>query len=157
MKRDEMYALALSLAEAKNRQDVEEALKFLHKDMVLHSPAWGAVARGIEENRQLLTHFFNSYPDYTVAFDDHLTNEGTLFGWGIVKMTMSPNASDARGMTPNGKRITLPVTIRMTFKDGLIATEHFSCDLAQIATQSGISIDGMWKNVFGTPPESTTA
>ena len=38
--------------------------------------------------------------------------------------------------------MTLPVSIRMTFKDGIIATEHFICDLAQVAAQSGISIDG---------------
>jgi hypothetical protein len=62
-------------------------------------------------------------------------------------MTMAAHASDARGMTPNGRRITLPVTIRMTFKDGVIATERFCCELAQIAAQSGISIDGMWRNV----------
>lgn len=154
---EEMYALAAGLGEAKSRQNVEDALKFLHADMELYSPAWGAVARGIEENRQMLSHFFESYPDYSVTFDGYVTDAETLFGWGVVRMTMAAHAGDARGMTPNGRRITLPVTIRMTFKDGLIATEHFSCDLAQIAAQSGISIDGMWRNVFGASPESTAA
>ena len=153
----EMYALASGLGEAKSRQNVEDALKFLHEDMELYSPAWGAVAQGIEENRELLTHFFDSYPDYTVNFDGYVTDEKTLFAWGVVRMTMAAHASDAHGMTPNGKRITLPVTIRMTFKDGLIATEHFNCDLAQIAAQSGISIDGMWRNVFVEVPESSAA
>lgn len=149
-----MYALAAGLGEAKNRQNVEDAVKFLHEDMVLYSPAWGAVACGIEENRQMLSHFFDSYPDYNITFDGYVTDAQTLLGWGVVRMTMAAHASDAFGMTPNGKRITLPVTIRMTFKDGLIATEHFSCDFAQIAAQSGISIDSMWRNVFGEPPES---
>ncbi len=151
----EMYALAAGLGEAKSRQNVEEALKYLHPDIVLHSPAWGAVARGLEENRQMLAHFFDSYPDYSVSFDGYVADAKTLFGWGVVRMTMAPHASDASGMTPNGRRMTLPVTIRMTFKDGLIATEHFSCDLAQIAAQSGISIDGMWRNVFGSSPAAT--
>jgi len=153
----DMYALAAGLGEAKSRQNVEDALRFLHPDMVLYSPAWGAVARGIEENRQLLTHLFDSYPDYSVSFEGYVADAETLVGWGVVRMTMAPHASDARGMTPNGQRIALPVTIRMTFKEGLIATEHFHCDLAQIAAQSGISIDGMWKNVFGASPDSAAA
>lgn len=153
----EMYAVAAGLGEAKSRQNVEDALRFMHADMVLTSPAWGAVARGLEENRQLLSHFFHSYRDYSVSFEGYVADAQTLFGWGVVRMTMAAHASDARGMTPNGQRITLPVTIRMTFKDGLIATEHFGCDLAQIAAQSGISIDGMWRNVFGASPGSATA
>lgn len=64
----EMYALAAGLGEAKSRQSVEDALQFLHAEMALHSPAWGAVARGTEEKRQLLSHFFDSYPDYSVSF-----------------------------------------------------------------------------------------
>lgn len=153
----EMYALAVNLGEAKNRQNVEDALKFLHPEMVLYSPAWGAIAHGIEENRQILSHFFDSYPDYNVTFDGYVADDETFVGWGVVRMTMAAHASDARGMTPNGQRITLPVTIRMTFKDGLIATEHFICDLAQIAAQSDISLDCMWENVFGASIETTAA
>ena len=156
MTHEEMYTLAAGLGEAKSRQNVEDALRFLHPDMELHAPAWGAVARGIEENRQLLTHFFESYPDYTVSFDGYVADAETLFGWGTVRMTMAAHAADACGMTPNGRRITLPVSIRMTFKDGLIAPEHFACDLAQIAAQSGISIDRMWTNVFGASAQSAT-
>ena len=77
---EQMYALATGLGEAKNRQNVEDALQFLHADMELHSPAWGAVARGIEENRQLLSHFFDSYPDYNVTFDGYVADAETLFG-----------------------------------------------------------------------------
>ena len=153
----DMAALATGLGEAKSRQNVEDALRFLHPDMVLHSPAWGVVARGIAENRQVLTHFFASYPDYSVSFEGSVTDAETLFGWGTASMTMAATAPDARGMTPNGRRITLPVTIRMTFRDGLIASEHFHCDLAQIAARSGISIDGMWKNVFGAAPGPAAA
>lgn len=53
--------------------------------------------------------------------------------------------------------MTLLVSIRMPFKDGLIATEHFICDQAPVAAQSGISIDGMWRNVFGAFSEETAA
>ncbi|MEM6583548.1 MAG: nuclear transport factor 2 family protein [Pseudomonadota bacterium] len=157
MEKHEMFELAAGLGEAKNRQNVEKALKFLHPEMVLYSPAWGAIARGLDENRQLLTHLFTSYPDYCVSLDGYVADAETFFSWGNVRMTMASHASDAAGMRPNGQRITLPVTIRMRFKEGLIAMEYFSCDLAQVAAQSGISIDGMWKNVFGSSPGVSAA
>ena len=154
---ERMYELAAGLGIAKNRQDVAAALAFMHQDIELTSPAWGAVARGKEENAAILTHFFANYPDYNVSFEGYVADKDHFVGWGTVRMTMAATASDAKGMSPNGRPVTIPVTIRMTFKDGLIATEHFMCDLAQIAAQSGISIDGMWKNVFGVAPDSAAA
>lgn len=147
---ERMYDLAAGLGAAKNRQDVAAALTFMHEDIELTSPAWGAIARGKAENATLLAHFFANYPDYEVRFEGYVADAEQFVGWGTVRMTMAADASDANGMSPNGRTISIPVTIRMTFKDNLIATEHFMCDLAQIASQSGISIDGMWKNIFGT-------
>lgn len=149
---ERMYELAAGLGAAKNRQDVAAALAFMHDDIELISPAWGATARGKEENAALLTHFFANYPDYNVSFEGYVADEEHFVGWGTVRMTMAAAAGDAKGMSPNGRLITIPVTIRMTFKDDLIATEYFLCDLAQIAAQSGISVDGMWANIFGKPP-----
>jgi predicted ester cyclase len=155
MSPQDMYALAASLGEAKNRQNVGDALTFMHDDIVLESPAWGVVARGKQENNEVLTHFFNDYPDYNVAFEGHVADETSFVGWGTVRMTMSAHASDARGLTPNGRRVEVPVTIRMTFRDGLIATEHFLCDLAQIAAQSGVSVDAVRANIFGAATAET--
>lgn len=152
-----MYELASGLGVAKSRQDVAAALTFMHDDIELTSPAWGAIARGKKENAALLTHFFANYPDYEVSFEGHVADSEHFVGWGKVRMTMASDATDANGMSPNGRRIAIPVTIRMTFKDNLIATEHFLCDLAQIAAQSGVSIDGVWRNVFGAPPQSAAA
>lgn len=147
----DMFALAEGLGEAKNRQDVEDALRFMHDDIVLYSPAWGTIARGKPANRVVLTRFFQNYPDYTVAFDGYVGDEHTFVGWGTVRMTMAQAASDAKGLKPNGRRIEMPVSIRMTFKEGLIAEEHFLCDLAQVAAQSGVSVDAVRQNVFGAP------
>ncbi len=152
---ERMYELAAGLSVAKNRQDVAAALTFMHDDIELTSPAWGAIARGKEENAALLRQFFANYPNYEVSFEGYVADDEHFVGWGTVRMTMAADASDANDMSPNGSLISVPVTIRMTFKDGLIATEHFMCDLAQIAAQSGISIDGMWKNIFGMSPQST--
>ena len=156
MNPERMYELATGLGAAKNRQDVAAALTFMHDRFELTSPAWGAVARGKEENAVLLAQFFAAYPDYEVRFEGHVAGDEHFVGWGTVRMTMAADAADAKGMSPNGRRITIPVTIRMSFEDDLIASEHFMCDLAQIAAQSGISVDGMWNNVFGASPRSAT-
>ena len=152
---EEMYKLAVDLGEAKNRRNVEDALKFMHDDIVLESPAWGVTACGERENREALTRFFADYPDYTVSFDHYLADEENFVGWGRVRMTMADGAHDAGGQIPNGRRVELPVTIRMTFKDGLIASEVFPCDLMQIAIQSGVQPDATARAVFGV--EETAA
>jgi hypothetical protein len=41
-----MFELAHNLAVAKNRQDVPAALRLLHPEMLLESPAFGTRARG---------------------------------------------------------------------------------------------------------------
>ena len=147
---ERMYELASALGEAKNRHDVEDALAFMHPDMTLHSTAWGTVAQGKEANAVVLRHFFSSYPDYNVVFEGHVAGPDTFVGWGTVRMTMASAARDAGELLPNGRRVELPVHIRMTFKDDLILTEHFACDLTQIAVQSGLSIDAVYANVFGS-------
>lgn len=147
-----MLELATGLGEAKNRQSVEDALAFLHPEMTLYSTAWGTVACGKDANAAVLRHFFKSYPDYNVSFEGHVTDGETFVGWGTVRMTMARGARDAGELIPNGRRTELPVHIRMTFRDDLIFTEHFACDLAQIAAQSGLSIDAVYANVFGTKP-----
>ncbi len=150
---ERMYELAAGLGAAKSRQNVAAALTYMHDEMELTSPAWGVVARGKEENATVLTQFFAHYPDYAVNFDGYVADRQHFVGWGTARMTMAAEASETKGMLPNGRCIELPVTIRMTFKDNLIATEHFMCDMAQIAAQSGISIDGMWNNLFGVSPQ----
>jgi predicted ester cyclase len=144
-----MFELAQALGEAKNRQNVDDALKFMHDDIELSSPAWGLVARGKQENSEVLHHFFNDYPDYNVEFDGYVADDTNFVGWGTVRMTMASHASDAKGLAPNGKRVEIPVYIRMTFKDDLIATEYFMCDLSQICAQSGVSVDSVRENIYG--------
>lgn len=45
-----MFELAQALAVAKSRQDLQAAMKLLHRDMVLETPAFGSVARGLAAN-----------------------------------------------------------------------------------------------------------
>lgn len=128
--------MAQALAEAKSRQGVPAALKFLHADMLLKSP-FGTSARGVDENKLALTRFFLAFPDYVVELKGRASDGYSLVCWGTVLMTMT---GDRFGVTPNGNRAKLPVFIEFTFKDELIASERFFLDLSQLCAQSGVSL-----------------
>lgn len=140
-----MFQLANGLAEAKSRQDVQAALRFLHQDMVLETPAFGSRVRGLTANEHILTRFFSTFPDYHVSLDDFAHNRSTLVCWGTAAMTMT---GERFGVTPNGRRAELPVFIEFQFADDLIARERFFFDLAELCAQSGVSIDAVRAQLF---------
>ncbi|WP_344269026.1 nuclear transport factor 2 family protein [Actinomadura napierensis] len=142
---DRMFALAQELAVAKSRQDVPAAMKLLHPEMVLETPAFGATARGHAQNEKALRRFFASFPDYDVALQGHAANGENLVCWGTVRMTMT---GDRFGVVPSGGRAELPVFIRFAFKDDLIAGEYFFFDLSELCAQSGVSADAVRRGLF---------
>lgn len=146
MNSDRMFELAQALAVAKSRQDVPAALKVMHPDMLLESPAFGTRARGLAENEMVLKRFFASFPDYNVVLQGHAASADTLVCWGRVQMTMT---GDRFGVVPNGKRAELLVFIQFTFKDDLIASERFFFDLSELCAQSGVSTDAIRRKIFG--------
>ena len=146
MNGDRMFELAQALAVAKSRQDVPAALKVLHPEMLLETPAFGTSARGLAENEKVLSRFFASFPDYNVVLEGHAANDDALLCWGRVQMTMT---GDRFGVAPNGKRADLPVFIQFGFKDDLIAHERFFFDLSELCAQSGVSTDAVRRRIFG--------
>src|SRR5262249_46532689 len=140
-----MFELAEALAIAKSAQDVPAALKVLHPDMLLETPAFGTKARGRAENERILQRFFATFPDYNVTLDGHASNGDELICWGTVRMTMT---GDRFGVTPNGKRAELPVFIQFAFKDNLILRERFFFDLSELCAQSGVSTDAVRRKLF---------
>ena len=146
MNSNRMFELAQALAIAKSRQDVPAALKVLHPNMCLESPAFGTKARGIADNEKVLTRFFTSFPDYQVDLHGHANSDGTLVCWGTVHMTMT---GDRFGVIPNGERAVLPVFIQFSFQDDLIVSERFFFDLSALCAQSGVSTDAVRRKVFG--------
>src|SRR5258708_12661769 len=112
-----MFELAQALAIAKSRQDASAALKLFDADMVLESPAFGTRARGLKANTEVLTRFFESFPDYNVVLHGHADNGDTLICWGLVQMTMT---GDRFGAAPSARRAEFPVFIHFPFKTHLI-------------------------------------
>ncbi|MEU5117079.1 ester cyclase [Streptomyces longwoodensis] len=137
--------LAHALAAAKNRQDVPAAMRHFHPDMTLEAPAFGTVARGLDANEKTLTHFFRSFPDYEVTLEGHAIGDEALVCWGTARMTMT---GERFGVRPNGRRAELPVFIRFGFREGLIASERFCFDLAELCAQSGVSTDAVRTALF---------
>lgn len=160
MNGDRMFELAQTLADAKSRQDVPEALKLFHEKMVLEAPAFGSVARGLADNERALKGFFESFPDYQVTLEGHASNDDTLICWGKVRMTMT---GDRFGVVPNGRRAELPVFIQFGFCEDLIAEEKFVFDLSALCAQSGVSADAVRRRLFADgvdaerEPSNTTA
>jgi predicted ester cyclase len=142
---ERMFQLAQALALAKSHQDVPAALKLLHPTMLLESPAFGTRAQGLLENEQVLKRFFASFPDYHVELHDYAANATSLVCWGNARMTMT---GERFGVTPNGAQAVLPVFIRFTFADDLIASECFFFDLASLCAQSGVSTDAVRKKLW---------
>ena len=149
-----MFELAQTLAAAKNRQDVSSAMKVLHRDMVLETPAFGTTARGTEENEVALTRFFRHFPDYEVSLEGNASDGDVLICWGLVRMMLTGNWL---GVVPNGKRAELPVFILFSFQDDLIAGERFCFDLSELCAQSDVSTDAVRHRLFGRgqPPAFT--
>ena len=146
MDSDRMFELAQSLAAAKSRQDVPAALKVLHGDMLLESPAFGTSACGLAENEKVLIRFFAAFPDYNVVLEGRAANHDTLVCWGRMQLTMT---GDRFGVTPNGNRADLPVFIQFAFKDDRISRERFFFDLSELCSQSGVSTDAVRRKIFG--------
>lgn len=139
------------LAVAKSRQDVPAALKALHEEMLLETPAFGTSARGLAENARTLQQFFKSFPDYDVVLEGHASTQDTLICWGRVRMTMT---GDRFGVVPNGRRAELPVFIQFAFKDDRIVHERFVFDLAELCAQSGVSTDAVRRKLFGVAQQA---
>jgi hypothetical protein len=142
----EMSQLAQALAAAKSQQDLSAAMKLFHHDMLLETPAFGTLARGLAENETALARFFASFPDYHVVLEGHASNSDTLICWGKAQMTMT---GDRFGAVPNGSCAELPVFIQFAFRDGLIAGERFFFDLSELCAQSGVSTDAVRRKLFG--------
>jgi len=150
MNEDRMLTLAQTLADAKSRQDLTAAMQLFHEDMLLETPAFGTRAHGLAENERVLARFFSSFPDYHVSLDGHVAGHDALMCWGTARMTMT---GDRFGMIPNGKQAQLPVVIRFTFREGLIASEWFFFDLSTLCAQSGVSTDSVRQKIFGQPAQ----
>ncbi|MEU7315393.1 nuclear transport factor 2 family protein [Streptomyces sp. NPDC007083] len=151
MHKRRMVELAQALAVAKSRQDVSAAVRLFHPDILLEVPAFGTTARGPAANEKALRRFFASFPDYDVTLEGSASDGESLVCWGTARLTMT---GDRFGVRPDGNRAVLPVFIRFTFRDDLIASERFFFDLSVLCAGSGVSTDAVRRTLFPGAPEA---
>ena len=112
-------------AEAKCRQDTEEALRLCTHDFLLHTEAIHDTTIGKRNVGRLLDTFFGVFPDYHVTLDDSFLNGYGYTCGGTLRMTMHGRL----GPWPATHRTAnLPFFCVFTIQDGLIASEHFFFD-----------------------------
>lgn len=140
---DEVLAI---LSAAVSRQDTEEALKYYHREMVLDVPAFGNVYRGTAEMRTFLNKFFAVFPDYTITADESWKKDDHTLVLGKLSMTV---AGEYEGHKPNGRRVTVPVFMDLTFRDECTDYELFLFDIASICRASGIPTDAFVRHIAG--------
>lgn len=137
---------ARSPGAAKSARDLPAALRLLHPEMSLATPASGTTAHGLADNERVPRRFFGTFPGHHVELDGHGNDGETLVCWGTARMTMT---GDRFGAEPNGRRATVPVFI--AFADDLIASERFVFDPAELCAQSGVSTDAVRARPAGQP------
>ncbi len=145
METERMFELVTALGRAKSAQNVTEAMKYQHPDMVLSTPAFGSTVTGHEANAVSLSRFFKWFPDYNVEIEGYAGDGKALTIWGRVQMTWT---GDHLGVEPNGETADLPVFMQFRFNDELIASELFFIDLADLCAQSGVSTDVVRARLF---------
>lgn len=131
-------AIVSKLASVKSRQDIKAALEIYHPDATLLCPPWQSQAQGRAQVERSLFSFFKLVPDYVVELAGHGMTGDTLCSWGNIHMTLS---ATMRGDTPNGRKVSTPVFILFRFRDGQVIWESLHFDLADVARQSGVSVD----------------
>ena len=128
-----------NLAVAKSAQNLEEALKWSHSEMVIEIPSFDAIATGKAQVRSLLEMFFKIFPDYKVSLTNSWTSEdGRIAIWGEISATLTGNF---KGHKPNGTRVTVPVFMLFGFRDQTVDYEMFYLDFGIMCRAAGVPLD----------------
>ena len=144
-------ALAERYAAAKSRQDVDAALAVCAPGFVLDTPAFGTRSRDRAETAAQLHVFFAAFPDYRVAVDGLLADDGRVACWGTATMTLRGPLLD---IAPTGRTARVPFVSVFTAAGGLLTGERFYFDLATLCAQLGLSTDRVAASLATLRPEA---
>ena len=131
---------------AKGQQDIAAAMMLCHPDFVLETIPFRMASNNRTESQQQLAMFFSSFPDFFPQIEGLLAGEGQAACWGEVRMTQN---GDLFGQAPSGKTAQLPFFSAFRFKDGFIAKETFSLDLAMLCDELELSLEPLLSVVRG--------
>jgi len=131
---------------AKSHQDVEAALAVCHPEFVIDTVPFGIATRGREDTAAQLGLFFSVFPDYRALGEGIASGDDGAAWWGRIALTFD---GPLLGHPPTGKHAELPAVSIFTFRDGLLAREHFQFDLGTLCEQIGLPADRLAETLRG--------
>ncbi|MGF6757443.1 nuclear transport factor 2 family protein [Paraburkholderia sp. GAS42] len=132
------------LGAAKSRQDLDEAMRLYHPEMVLDIPCFDGVYKGETNLRNILTTFFKIFPDYSVSLDNQWEHNGHILVLGKISVTLT---GEFEGHKANGKRVTVPVFMDFTFRDERCDYELFLFDAASVCRAAAVPTDAFVRSL----------
>jgi len=134
----EMLALVASLAKAKSKQNILEALDVYHPEAVMEAPGLGGLAKGHSEINQQLEVFFRLLPDYRVELETHAFKDEVMLATGKVIASLNVLGKDCPS-------VSVPVFFEFHFSQEKISREIFHFDAGVFSRKSGVKIEDLFK------------
>lgn len=129
-------SLARCYAGAKSERDIGAALFLCGDDFALETVPFGTRARGRAETAAQLAVFFRSFPDYAVELEGFAQGDGVVATWGRARLSFR---GALFGQPPTGKTAELPIFCLLGIQGGLLRSERFFFDRAELCEQLGLA------------------
>jgi predicted ester cyclase len=130
-------SLARCYAAAKSQQDAGAALALCSEDFVLETPAFGTRAKSRAEAATQLAVFFQAFPDYGVELEGMAEGPGVVATWGRARLSLR---GALLGLVPTGKTADLPMFCLLGCEGGMLRSERFFFDRAELCEQLGLPV-----------------
>ena len=131
MSLEENKAIARSLFEALNKQNLTLLDKLLAPDYIEHTMQ----LKGLESLKQYMTVFWKGFPDLHVTIEDIIAEGDKV--WVRVKVT-GTHTGEYRGIAPSGKKTTLTGVDICRIIDGKVIEAESVNDFLDFFKQLGV-------------------
>jgi predicted ester cyclase len=128
-------SLARCYAGAKSERDAGAALFLCSDDFVLETLPFGTRARGRVETAAQLALFFHAFPDYSVELEGFAQGDRVVAAWGRARLSFR---GELLGQSPTGKTADLPIFCLLGVEGGVLRSERFFFDRAELCEQTGL-------------------
>lgn len=135
---EEMVTVQDEHLAAENRGDVDAAIATFGEDCFLEIVALGLKFDGKQGVALQYATLFYTFPDAVLQIDGRAFGDDVLVEWGTFSGTMK---GEFMGVRPTGRRVELPFSAVVSFKDGLMRSERAYYDIASLCDQLGIGIE----------------
>lgn len=133
-----------SYGAAKSQQDIDAALALCTDDFWIDTVSFGVRSRDRAETADHLALFFDAFPDYSVTVSGLITEEPHACLWGRARMTL---AGGGLGIAPTGKTADVPIYCVFELRGGLLASERFFFDAADLCRQVGVGLEELQRTL----------